>query len=573
MGGCERRWPDLLSGRVATVGAIVVFVAAAVMTFVFIQRYALDILYADQWKDVELIHRANAGTLSFGNLWTQHNENRIFVPDLVVLLLGVTTHLQVVIEDYLSGAALCGTAALLVLAHRRRSPGVPLIAYCPVVLVLLSYVVVAEALFGFNLSWFLVLVTSAAALFLADRVELTRVALAGAVVAAVVASFSSLQGLLAWPAVLVLLWLRRRAPSVLIVWCGCAVVTCAAYFFRFDFAESGAAGGSAGASPADVVRFFVAEFGNVLGNGSTDNQELVLGAVVLSISVLALVLGWRRTTADGAAVGVALIVFGLGFVVSSTVGRAGLGLADALRYAPFVVVTWVGAYFVLLAAVASPTARMATQAPDPTRSETGSWWDRRGGIVVMSTFAVLVVVMGLQVVVSNRQGTTDGRGWRAYELTVANVTANIRSAPDDVIANTLGDYDPSFIRSMAEVAREERLSLFATNLAATQERVGLDESVLVRVARPADGAVLAGEALLDAGAYPDHVTSVEFLITGGGHRDTVVATGKRTIVGYLASWDTSTVHNGDYMLSCRATVASGRTYPSAPISVAVENPG
>ncbi|HEV3132709.1 MAG TPA: hypothetical protein VGY51_12170, partial [Acidimicrobiales bacterium] len=67
------------SVRLALSGlAVLVFVFAVVAALLFIHRFAVNMIYYDQWADVDLIRHAHNGTLSLSELWAQHNENRIF---------------------------------------------------------------------------------------------------------------------------------------------------------------------------------------------------------------------------------------------------------------------------------------------------------------------------------------------------------------------------------------------------------------------------------------------------------------------------------------------------------------
>ena len=67
------------------VGISVVAILWILLTFWFVHRFAVNTVLYDNWNDVRLISRANAGVLSLGDLWAQHGENRIFVPNLIVL--------------------------------------------------------------------------------------------------------------------------------------------------------------------------------------------------------------------------------------------------------------------------------------------------------------------------------------------------------------------------------------------------------------------------------------------------------------------------------------------------------
>ena len=185
-----------------------------------------------------LIGHAFSGTLHLSTLWSQHNENRIFFPNLIVLALAYTTHFNVVTEEYLSALMLFGATALVICAHKRRSPERRWIWYCPVAFLLLSLAQAGNALWGFQMAWYLVLLMVALALFLLDQEPQRWPVFGCAIAAAVIASFSSLQGLLVWPAGLLLIYLRRRPRHLATAWIGSAVLTGVIYFVGFNFNDS-----------------------------------------------------------------------------------------------------------------------------------------------------------------------------------------------------------------------------------------------------------------------------------------------------------------------------------------------
>jgi len=563
-------WPGWLSGRTANVVAVACFAFVVVMTFLFIHRYAVGMTYSDQWSDVELIRRAHNGTLTLGALWAQHNENRILFPNLLVLLLYYTTHYNVVVEDYLNGIALCGSAALVILTHRRRSPGTPLIAYVPVALVLLSGAVTIDALYGFNLSWCLGLLAFGATLFLVDRRELTWLWLAAAVATAVVGSFSTLQGMLIWPAVLILLWLRRRSRATIGTWIAGMLATTAVFFFHFSMAATGVGATTSRGIPSMTV-FGISEFGNVIGSQELGHTDFVIGACVLGVTVVALVVGLRRDRVGGAPVGVALLVFGLLFVAVAAKGRTYLGLTVALRYAPFVLDVWVGSYLVLLSYLGAPaTSDGAGAGTDGVQAEQGVGpWRLRNWAGV--AFAGLCVAMLLQAVVSWSEGNADARGWRGLERNVANVEANIDTASDALVADRLGPYSASWMRSLTQFERAQRLNLFGTGQATAAVRRGLDPKLVAVVVVPTNWTVVSGKVLLDTSAYASHIVGVAFLAEGPGFPMQVVSGSVPTVDGIIGQWDTSHVPNGNYRIYSRVRVASGRSYTSAPVVVWVFN--
>jgi hypothetical protein len=580
------------SVRLALSGlAVLVFVFAVVAALLFIHRFAVNMIYYDQWADVDLIRHAHNGTLSLSELWAQHNENRIFFPNLVVLLLAYTTHFNVVTEVFLSVVLLIATTALLIVAHKRRSPAVALIWYGPVALVLLSFIAVEPLLFGFLICWSLVLVALAAALFLLDRPNLTWLALSGAAVAAVVGSYSCFEGLFIWPAGLVLLYLRRRSRSHLLVWIGSGLVTGALFFFHFDFVATAGNESSVLRHPGVALEFFFSSIGNVVGTQfntptAQNSGVLLLGIVIFVIAVWALIQGFRRTDSGGSPIGVALICFGLLFVAFITLGRSQLGLASASRFSTWELTIWVGAYLALLGRPARQTspyrsrwvdllegwktfAQRQRGGPDGARARARPWVQLTDMVVCV----VLALCILLQLTLGTEGALLDARGWRGEEISIADVTANIGKASDPLVQNTLGGYSPGFLRRMAAFAKSDRLSLFATGSAADYSRQGLFPYLLISVVLPIPGARLSGTEPLGANVTATTAARVQFHLSGTSRPDAVIATATQTFYGWLANWDSTTVPDGVYRLRAVLQRSGRADASSTPVIFVVANRG
>ena len=61
------------------------------LCFNFIYRFGVDVPFWDQWELVPFLDLWASGTLSLGDLFSQHNEHRIFFPRLIMLLLAAAT--------------------------------------------------------------------------------------------------------------------------------------------------------------------------------------------------------------------------------------------------------------------------------------------------------------------------------------------------------------------------------------------------------------------------------------------------------------------------------------------------
>jgi hypothetical protein len=566
--------------------AVVIFAATAVAALWFIHHFSVNMIYYDQFADINVIMHAHDGTLSLATLWDQHNENRIFFPNLVVLLLAYTTHFNVVVEDLLSGVSLIATTGLIIAAHRRRSPSIPWIFYCPVALVLLSLAPLGTTMFGFLLSWYLVLLGLGLTLFVLDRQVLTWLAFGGAAAAAIVGSFSSLQGLFIWPAGLVLLYLRRRSRSHLLAWVGIAVITAIVYFLNFNFAATGGDETGVLKHPVTLLRFFFSSLGNVVGAPIADTANggntgaLVLGIVMFAVAIVALVHGFRRDRSDGTAIGIALICFGLLFDAFITLGRSQLGLVNESRFAIFMLFVWIGCYLALLEPVSLPMKAKVSEWMEGfdhrlgVRSRSGGAprhpvpWRQAVTLLVLGLLGVLFV---MQVGLATRNGINNAKSWYYEQSQVADVTANIGSSSDAFIQSTLGNYPAAFLRQMIAFARSQHLSLFDTPIAATDARSGLNPVLVIRLVLPADGARVSGRAApLDATvANTRQLKRVEFRVRGSSLHGTITIPGRLLPYGWFALWDTGSVARGSYQVWAVASYAGGHQLAGAVSTVFV----
>jgi hypothetical protein len=489
----------------------------------------------------------------------------MFFQNLITLILAHTTHFNVLVEDYLSGMMLVAAAALLIWAHRSRSTSTPWIAYVPVAFLMLSAAQWGTTLYGFEIGWALIMLALATALFLLDRPVLHGLSFAVAIIAGMVASFTSLQGLLIWPAGLALIHQRGRPRSQLVTWIASGIAATAIYFVGWNSVTSGNSTSYVWANLIASIRFFFAAIGDVIGlpltNGSTKSAMLVelLGvAIVVSAIWAVIVFGLRKDDTSGSPIGVSLIWFGLLFAAVTTGGRASMGLSGAgqSRYATFDLLVLVGSYLAII-------GRRNASAP------VGRHHWLLGGMVVAAVF--------LQLTVGTYEGISAAHTYRQYELVTAATTANINRAPDGLIESELGagDQPASFIRQMATFAKGHRLSLFSTAAITGYRRSGLPVDTTppsVSIGKPMSGAVLRGNQWLVARASSNFgIAKVEFEIAGVGGTRTVVDVATRTPFGWLGGWNTSSVPNGRYILSCRAVDSAGLTSTSAGVAVTVGN--
>ncbi len=472
-----RRLVDHLDPRLVNVLTAIGFGLPILGYFWVVLNYSVNVIYGDQLSDVNVIKASYVHLIPWEALWAQYQTNRLFFPNLIVVVLAHTTHFNIQLEELLSAAMLLAATALVIWTHKRRSSSTPWLYYCPVALLTFSLVQYEDSLFGYQMAWYLVLLSLAVALALLDRRSLTWLTIIGAVAAAVVGSFSSFQGLLIWPTGLVLLYHRRRRWPFFGVWVLSGLASFAVYFRNLDFSY-----GVSGRDYVDhhfwsAIRFFVFAIGDVAGfavkPGQGNSNVLQFGVVIFLMAVASLVAyGIRRDEHGGGPVGVALICFGLLFVGSITEGRSqdGLWAASQSRYTTFDLLILAGIYLTVLG---HPTLLGDDRASFTNRSDGGNselsrwsflkqWTVRHGETALLVARLVVVGVISVQVLLGLTNGTKSVKTVHTGLVAAARVERDIDQLPDTSVQLLQPFRSTTYIRRQIRVARRLDLSLFGS---------------------------------------------------------------------------------------------------------------
>ena len=472
------RLVDRLDSRLVNVLTVLGFALPVVAYFWMLHRYSLNVIVSDQLSDLTPIGNSYIHLIDWGSLWAQHNENRIFFPNLIVVLLAHTTRFNVQIEEYLSAVMLVASTALIIWSHKRRSPATPWLYYCPVALLSLSVVQYGNALWGFQVAWFLILLALATTVAFIDRVTLTWLGMTGAIAAAVIGSFSSVQGLLIWPAGLVLLYHRRRGRPFVVVWIAAAVLSVIVYFRNFDIHAGMPHHAYLWQYPLEAIKFYLFAVGDVIGvpqqyGGPGNNAVLLLGVVILVLAGFTLaVYGVRRDEEGGSPIGVALICFGLLFIGIVAWGRIifGYSAASQSRYTTYDLLIPIG---IVLAFLGQPSlgthsrgleARSEEGPPDEAlRQPASAVLPRFGRAALPFARWVIAVVIAVQIVVGLHYSVEGARKNYAYQVHAIPVLRNIDHESDATILVSV-DYfaQASFIRRQVRIAELHHLNVFAS---------------------------------------------------------------------------------------------------------------
>jgi hypothetical protein len=322
-----------------------------------------------------------------------------------------------------------------------------------------------------------VLFALATSLVLLDRATLTWMTFVGALAAAVVGSFSSLQGLLIWPTGLVLLYFRRRSLPYIGVWIVGAIATTTLYFHKYDSSASPLPN-FARQHPLGALKFFLFAIGDVVGKpvglgrpDSADSLVVLFGLCIVLLAVATvLICVLQRDVRGGSPVGIALICYGLLFAAMITQGRSFFGYygASQSRYVTFDLLILIGIYLVLISRFgeAHENLQVSTGEPRP-RTQTSNARKTRGSHLRsyrsarLCIWIVALIAIGIQIPLGFYYGVHGARSSYVYDVKVTRVLRNINHVSNDSLI-ALYPFEPaSIIRDRIRVLELHRLNVFA----------------------------------------------------------------------------------------------------------------
>lgn len=324
--------------RTALVGTLTLLPVVALIAI--IRRYHVDVFYWDQWELVPIVDKLLQGTLSFSDLWAQHNEHRPLFPRLAMAYLARATNWNTQVEVAVNVVMVGALLPVLWWATRQwrsqQDAPLPDWTWPTLSLLLFSPAQWENWLWGWQLLAFLQVMTSVLGLALLARRTLGWGSWALAALVGIVGSYSFGAGLLYWPIGLVALLARRQRTRhwQAVAWVMLAALVVSAYALDFH-------GNPYMPTPlSNFVRvrafgkyaFFVATF---LGSPVAPHDwrvALLAGSVACSLFAW---LTWRAL-AQGRFATTGLLPFTLGASAIATalmigLGRAGFGFAQALE--------------------------------------------------------------------------------------------------------------------------------------------------------------------------------------------------------------------------------------------------
>lgn len=316
-----------------------------------VARYRLDFPYLDQWEFVPFLAKSYAGTLTFGDFWAQHNEHRILLPRIVMLLLARASHWNVGWElacnIVLATAVFCALTSLVRRTARAVDAPPPRWVVPLISLLVFSVSQWENWFFGWQLTELLNMASVVFGLLLIASPRCGRWGFAAGLLLGIIASYSFANGLLYWPVGAAVLLtapggLENRGKR-LALWAAVGAAAWAAYFCGYRAPDYHPSVWLVFRHPVEFALYVLTYLGAPVANF---NNVAAAAAGLAALVVLALcvfrLLETRRVPLGVLAPYLGLALYAVGCAALTGAGRIGFGSGQAMspRYILFANLLW-----------------------------------------------------------------------------------------------------------------------------------------------------------------------------------------------------------------------------------------
>jgi hypothetical protein len=438
----------------------------ATVGFLYVRAFGVSVVYTDAWSMVPLFNKWANGKLTILDLYVQHNEHRMFFPQAVELLMGVATKYNNVAEMYLIEVCFLVTLGVLLFAFRSGTRPA-LFLFVPISLLVFSLRQYENMLLGYQINFAFTQMFGVLTLFLLHvlvRSKHRAITLGAALGSATIASFSTVQGLLVWPAGLLQLLIgpvgKLTRNILIVVWSLVGLVEWVAYFAGFERSPEKPSVLFALEHPLAGVSFFL----TLLGSSLSWEQisAFLVGLLVACLALASILLLSRGRKLDEYSFWISLLSYSLLILASITAGRSAMGAYQAMapKYATFSILVVVSVYAVLVKTVLE------------RRSATNT-----------ALLVTLSAVILLSAATSYPAGIWVGRGIEASRERAALLlsTGGYESLPDAVVEDTFGIPRAKTVRKRAPILEGLNYNVFSKAQAPEVPRETVSEKPRTRL--------------------------------------------------------------------------------------------
>ena len=430
--------------------------------------------YWDEWETVLLVQHLNQGTLTVHEIWALHaSAHRQVIPRIVDLILIELTHWNRQVEMTFDVGVGLAAAALLLSSVRRTlgSVNATLALIVPLSLLLLSFSQFANWFAPFQITFIAAVfgVACCVKAFTTERLGWWWLGLA--MLGALIASLSTLQGMLLWVAFIPSV--TRAGYRKTLVWVASGTVAWLAYFWHFP-------GGAQRPHIQADLAFSLAYLGAPLGYPQVWLSQLFGALSILFLLGVVAIYWLRHRNVRIIVPWIGLALFVLGCAQATAFGRWDGGPQRALssRYEACSSLWWVALLVIAGLLVKELVDTLRAQERGDTLATRWAQW---GWATVGASIAALLLMCGGLALV-NGVGLQYALIWQDAQRQHEQAIVDYQVAPDSCL--TLYYPWPDRLRPRAAFLDQQHLAIFSDATARAQASAQGDAHLLPSCSKP-----------------------------------------------------------------------------------------
>jgi hypothetical protein len=409
----------------------------ASLSYIFI--FGVNVPFWDEWGFTPVLNDFYTSHLSFDDLFQQHNEHRIFFPQLV--MLGDSYLTQYDVKDLMYMSFLVSMVTFIVIAYmyfKKAGKGLMSLAlFIPVSFIFFSLRQFENILWGWQIQIYLCVLGSIASLFFIGRSKRADVNLIMATLFAIMATFSFINGLLVWPIVLFYLLVNGRY-KLSAIWAALGLAAWCAFFYGWSHPGYHPPMSYSFFHPVEAAHYLLVNIGAPFA--FEVYFATLAGFIILALYLLTFILVIKNKSIEENSFWISLILFALGSSVLCMIGRSGFGIDQAMtsRYTTFSILGVIGLYIM----IADEYLKLAVNR-----------------MVYKASLGILLVIIIIGLIAGNAYGLYEGKKMmdsRQYEISLLK---NMNS--QDINQMTSIYPDPIALTHGVSVLEKYHLSIFS----------------------------------------------------------------------------------------------------------------
>lgn len=310
------------------VGLGLLALAPVIVILVDVIVYSVNTPWWDQLSFVTLMQKLHTGQLSIHDLWIQHNEHRILVPQAFELLVGKATGFNFRVPVFLNWVTMAASFGLLIDALRRNFTNKVALGSLIVVFawLLFSPIQYVNWIWGFQLAFYMSVFFTILTLWLLSykNVLESKWLLALVIVLASITTYCNGNGLLIWPLGLGLLLWRRASGRRLLWWCGAAVVMIGSYLYKFHRSPGSPNFSQLIREPVAVIKYTLGYLGRNLSLEPTPAHYISF--VMIIVLILSCFYLYKKRALSSVAIWITLVVYVILTGLLAAISRLNFGV-------------------------------------------------------------------------------------------------------------------------------------------------------------------------------------------------------------------------------------------------------